>query len=159
MANFIGDHIGTIFQILVTAWLAAIARDFQITLKVYGTRLDTTREAIRRSRVLWWLKTDDDNWTNIMNDMMDWHAVNEVFLTPAASRAFLDVHLWAGLKVPLAGTNTKEHFDKAQAGLDTLRRELLRFRERSARAAVNDLFRDLGTRSRKRGGAWSQGPL
>jgi hypothetical protein len=154
MAKFIGDHIGTIFQVLVTAWLAAIARNFQITLKVYGTRLDTTREAIRRARVLWWLKPDDDDWTKIVNEMMDWHAVNEVFLTPAASRAFLDVHLWAGLKGSLPDrVGTKEHYDKAQAGLDNLRRELMRFRDWSVGAAVSDFFRGMVARGRNRGGA------
>jgi hypothetical protein len=131
MANFIGDHIGTIVQFAVTAWFARIARDFQVTLSVYGTRLETTREAVRRGRVLWWLKTTDHNWTEIINEMMDWHATNEVFLTPTAARAFLDIHLLKGLQGSMpSGSDLREHFQKADQGLKTLSIELLRFRKR-----------------------------
>jgi hypothetical protein len=62
MLHFIGEHIGTILQLAATAWLAYIARTFQITLAIYGTRLDTHREAMRRARVPSWLKNDAPGW-------------------------------------------------------------------------------------------------
>jgi hypothetical protein len=131
-ANFLGDHLGTIVQFLVTAWLAKVARAFQVTLAVYGTRLETTREAMRRARVLKWLKKNAADWIPTMEEMGDWHAVNEVYLTPAAAAAFMDVHLWKSLEGTMEtgpGMSLQDHRRKADAALSTLRVELLRFRK------------------------------
>jgi hypothetical protein len=143
MLRFIWDHLETIVQFAITFWLASIARNFQITLAVYGTRLEAHREAIRRSRVLWWLEKGDENWVKTMNESMDWHAVNEVFLSPAAAQAFLDIHLWKGLQVQgdVFRGGLEREFKKAQSAQETLKRELLRFRKRTFWELTKDAVR------------------
>lgn len=151
MLHFIADHLGTILQLAATAWLAYVARTFQITLAVYGTRLEAHREVMRRARVLWWLKKDAPVWVNTMNEMMDWHAVNEVYLTRTAAQAFLDVHLWKGMEgheLPPGGT--KDYFKNADRALKTLRTELLRFRKRTFLELLQDGGRWLLKRDKKK---------
>jgi hypothetical protein len=70
--------------------------------------------------------------------------VNEVYLEPAAAQAFHDIHLYKGLErtarhpsVPLSADMTNR-FNRAEAAMDILRRELLRFRKRTLRDWLRD---------------------
>jgi hypothetical protein len=147
--HFIGEHVGTIVQLAVTFWMASIARGFQITLSVYGTRLEAHREAVRRSRTLWWMPRDDDEYNETLNEMADWHAVNEVFLTPKASRAFMDMHTYKGASREISGRDFIKYKHAADVAWETLREELLRFRKRTFFEVLRDWVRDpLGIRRR-----------
>jgi hypothetical protein len=151
MLHFLGEHLGTIAQLAVTIWMASIARGFQITLSVYGTRLEAHREAVRRSRILWWLARDDDEYAEILNEMADWHAVNEVFLTPKASKAFMDMHTYKGTSRDGPGDWFIKARHAADLAWDTLREELLRFRKRTLFELLSDWVRDpLGIKRRAR---------
>jgi hypothetical protein len=148
MIDFILRHLETVIQFAVTAWLASIARGFQVTMAVYGTRLETHREAVRRSKVTWWLdKKKEPNWTSIMNEMNDWYAVNEVFMTPKAAAAFMDVHRWKAM-VLLTDEHTRQ-FKEAEKGMEILRKELLRFRKRTFGDMLGDGWRRISSQRRK----------
>jgi len=152
MIDFVLRHLETVIQFAVTAWLASIARGFQVTMAVYGTRLETHREAVRRSRVIWWLDSKvAENWTGTMNEMLDWFAVSEVFLTPMAAAAFKTVQTWKGVVMTTDGRAGTEMFKGAEQAMDILRKELLRFRKRT----LWDLMGDGWRRIR---GAWSKRP-
>lgn len=138
MGDFLGHNFATILQLIVTLWMASIARQFQLTLATYGTRLEAHREAVRRSRVLWWLGKDAGDATDVLNEMMDWFAVNEVYLSPRAAQAFKAVHMWKGLVITVSSiTHTKE-YNEADAALSILREELLRFRKRTIRDIIGE---------------------
>jgi hypothetical protein len=141
-----GEHllplVVTAIQLGVTIWQASITR--HISLSMYGTRLEAHREAVKIARELWMLdkKTDADATAKI-NHAMDWIALNAVFLEPAAEEAFMAVHLFKvlqGDQMPAA--LLKEHHDKADRALETLRRELLRFRKRTLWQRVVERFRN-----------------
>lgn len=132
MGDFIQHNIGTIIQLAVTAWLASIARNFEITLKTYSTRLEAHREAVRRGRALWFLDTADTDKRNaLLNETMDWLAVNEVYLEPLAAQAVRDIHLWRALPRNAPQERSNARFAKASEALDVLSEELLRFRKRT----------------------------
>ena len=142
MIDFVIRHLETVIQFAVTVWLASIARGFQVTMAVYGTRLETHREAVRRSRVMWWLDGKvADNWTGIMNEMLDWFAINEVFLTPQAATAFKTIQTWKGLVTTTDGRAGTEMFREAERAMDILRKELLRFRKRTFEDLLGDGWR------------------
>jgi hypothetical protein len=71
--------------------------------------------------------------------------VNEVYLTPAATQAFQEIHLWKSLQgtlPPGPGSRLPEFFAKADRASKILRVELLRFRKRP----FGELLRDWSTR-------------
>jgi hypothetical protein len=95
-----GDTEGTYLERWVTQaagrarsiWLATVARKFQVTMTPCPS-LEAHKEAVRRSRQLWWLNHETDaNWYEVMNEMMKWIAVNEVHLEPAAVNALKKIH-------------------------------------------------------------------
>jgi hypothetical protein len=136
MIKFLGDHLGTVFQTLVTLWMASIARKFQVSMSVYGTRIEAHREAVRRGFVLWWLQHDKNpDWAATMNEMKEWRAMNEVFLEPAAAQALRDIEHFKAMQAAAGGQpqyfDMTPLFNRADEGLDVLRRELLRFRKRT----------------------------
>ena len=141
MVGWIFRHAETIVQFLVTAWFASIARTFQVTMAVYGTRLEAHREALRRARELRFLKDNHPDWTEIMNGLLDWYAVNEVFLTPAAAKAFMAVQVWKGVMGTTDGRAGTGLYEEAERGQETLRKELLRFRKRTLGDLCSDLWR------------------
>jgi|GEM_PF-4561150 len=150
MIDFVLRHLETVIQFAVTVWLASIARGFQVTMAVYGTRLEAHREAVRRSRVMWWLDGKvADNWTGTMKEMLDWLAVNEVFLTPAAATAFKTIHSWKGLVTTTDGRAGTGMFKEADQSLDILRKELLRFRKRTFGDLLGDGWRRVKRRRSK----------
>jgi hypothetical protein len=132
--RFIGDYLPIILQLGVTIWLATVARKFQVTMTSYVPRLQAHQEAVRRSRRLWWLNHEKDaDWTEVMNEMMDWLSINEVYLEPAAVDGFKKIHLWKGLQASVGRMHPgglKQEFEEAEKGSETLRQELLKFRRR-----------------------------
>src|SRR5450631_1104525 len=58
----------------------------------------TTQEAIRRADVLYWMKRDAPDWTEVMNENLAWHRVNEVHLSEEAAAAFLVISNYKGLQ-------------------------------------------------------------
>ncbi len=148
---FAWQNLGTLFQLLVTIWLAALTRSFQVTMAVYSTRLEAHREAVRRSRIIWWIKGDDADFTSVMNEMLDWHAVNEVYLSPAAAAAFMTVENWKVLVASSQGMGAGvDVFKNAEAAMKILRRELLRFRKRTIGELLSDGWRSLNRQGAKR---------
>jgi hypothetical protein len=91
-------------------------------------KLVTTQEAIRRADVLYWLKRDALDWTEVMNENMAWHRVNEVHLTPEAAAAFLVISNYKSLQSQEKMPGGNPLFEKGQEALKTLRAELLKFR-------------------------------
>lgn len=147
--DFIGRHWESGLQVAVTAWFASIARNFQITLAVHGTRLEAHREAVRRSLVLWWLQKEDQDQQNIRQGMLDWIAINDVFLSPAAAEAFKIVERYKTLQFSLEGRAGLAAFNEAEAALATLKRELLRFRKLTLREAMVERWRLFRGRKRR----------
>jgi hypothetical protein len=127
MVRFIIAHGSTILSLTPLAtsiWLVYFSDWLQRRRSIYGARLEATKEAVRRSRVLWWLQKDDPAWTTTVNEMMEWADLNKALLTPGAYQAFLDVHLWKTLSHMTGPTYVREHYDNAEIGWDRLREEL-----------------------------------
>ena len=91
-------------------------------------KLLTTQEAVRRADVLYWMKRDAPEWTEVMNENLAWHRVNEVHLSPEAAAAFLVISNYKGLQSQELKPGRNPLFDKAQEAVKTLRAELLKFR-------------------------------
>jgi hypothetical protein len=153
MGDFIREYLGTIIQLAVTAWMAAIARNFQITLAVYGTRLETHREGMRWCNRMWRSEPTDPKAVDLLNEMRDWIMVNEVYLSPAFVDAFMDIHVWKLMQVtsqvPPGDPTVKENFRKATAAQRVLRTELLKFRKRPFLEALKDRFAAIRSRKRR----------
>ncbi len=139
--DFLGRHWESAIQLGVTAWLASITRNFQTSLSLHRTRLDTHQEAIRRARIMWWLQKEDADWMAVLNGMTDWLAINEVFLSPAASDAFRAVKRWKSDILLNAAYGSTELHPKAERALEVLSRELLRFRELTLRETIAERWR------------------
>lgn len=149
LLRFLGRHWESGVQLAVTAWFAYIARNFQITLAVHGTRLEAHREAVRRSLVLWWLQREDPGEMDTRNEMIRWLAVNEVFLSPRAAEAFKAVERWKTLLFSTDSMTARDAYKEADVAMNTLKRELLRFRKLTIREAVIEGWRQLRKRRRR----------
>ena len=138
------EYVPTILQLGATAWLAYLARRFQVNFSMRGPRLEAHREAVRRGGQLWWLAEEDPNWNSVMNEMMEWLAQNEVHLEPAAAEALLAIHRWKGLLgMDVPRNSLGESWRDADKARRVLREELLRFRPRT----LGQRFRDLRVRA------------
>jgi hypothetical protein len=143
--QFIDDHwpaiVGAAFQTAVTLWMASIARGFQVSMSIYGTRIEAHREAVRRGYELLWLQhKNNDGWTATMNEMRQWQAMNEVFLEPAAAQAFRDIERYKAMQAMVSPQDydIRPLSKQAQEGIEVLHRELLRFRKRTFREWLRD---------------------
>jgi hypothetical protein len=135
MLAFALKHWETVVQFLVTAWMASIARNFQITLSVYSTRMEAHREALKRSYdLMLHFPKDAGEGGETLNETNRWIVINEVFLTPAAANAVRDVIAfrreenirgWESVSEP----DTLRKLKRAEEARSILRRELLRFRK------------------------------
>src|SRR3569623_184382 len=91
--------------------------------------LEGHREAVRRARIVWFLSRDDPGWVGIMNEMLEWFEINQVFLTETAAAAFMAIERWKSITAMTDGEAGANLFKAADEGYSTLRKELLRFRK------------------------------
>jgi hypothetical protein len=121
--------LSTILQVAASIYVAHIGRKMTTALAAHDKELETTKEAVRRARVLKWLKRDDPTWLDTMNETLEWQSVNEVHLTPEAYAAFTTISNWKGAEGQDLGPGGNPLFPAAQKAEKTLRDELLKFRQ------------------------------
>lgn len=119
----------TILSVAASIYVAHVGRKMTTALAAHDKELETTKEAVRRARVLKWMKRDDPGWLDAMNETLEWQAMNEVHLTPEAYAAFTAISHWKGSEGQDLPPGGNPLFEPAEKAAKTLREELLKFRQ------------------------------